>query len=179
MRTVASQTFGMVCKKIEQAHTRKPRLRILSSRAVQTARVSHKSLITHPSRDRSWSARLAMTTRLQLCFPPTALILSTSDFGPLDEPYIAMGVGDKPAVYNSPEFSRVHATTCRYLRLSIRGVENALNGFIEHGIELSIRLLSRQPFNQRAGKAGDHAMIFAQTIVCFFPRIAAGKRNHP
>jgi hypothetical protein len=178
MRTVASQTFGMVCKKIEQAHTRKPRLRILSSRAVQTARVSHKSLITHPSRDRSWSARLAMTTRLQLCFLPTALILSTSDFGPLDEPYIAMGVGDKPAVYNSREFSRVHATTCRY-RLSIRGVKNALNGFIEHGIELSIRLLSRQPFNQRAGKAGDHAMIFAQTIVCFFPRIAARKRNHP
>jgi hypothetical protein len=45
-----------------------------------------------------------MTTRLQLCFPPTALILSTSDFGPLDEPYIAMGVGDKPAVYNFREF---------------------------------------------------------------------------
>src|SRR5678815_4082891 len=78
--------------------------------------VSHKSLITHPSRDRSWSARLATTTRLQLCFPPTALILSTSDFGPLDEPYIAMGVGDKPAVYNSREFSRGHATTCQYLR---------------------------------------------------------------
>ena len=176
MRTVASQTFGMVCKKIEQPHTRKPRLRI---RAVQTARDLHKSLITHPSRDRSWSARLAMTTRLQLCFPPTALILSTSDFGPLDEPYIAMGVGAKPAVSNFREFSRVHTTTCRHLRLSIRGVENALNGFIEHSIELSIRLLSRQPFNQRAGKAGDHAMIFAQTIVCFFPRIAAGKRNHP
>src|SRR6266480_2025192 len=127
MRTVASQTFGMVCKKIEQEHTRKPRLRILSSRAVQTARVSHKSLITHLSRDRSWSARLATTTRLQLCFPPTALILSISDFGLLDEPYIAMGVGDKPAVHNFREFSRVHATTCRYLRLSIRGVENALN----------------------------------------------------
>jgi hypothetical protein len=179
MRTVASQTFGMVCKKIEQAHARNPRLRIVSSRAVQTTRVSHKSLITHPSRDRSWSAQLAMTTRLQLCFLPTALILSTSDFSPLDEPYIAMGVGDKPAVYNFREFCQVRATTCRYLRLSIRGVENALNGFIQHSIELSMRLLSRQPFNQGAGKAGDHAMIFAQTIVCFFPRIAAGKRNHP
>ena len=178
MRPVASQTFGMMCKKIEQAHTRKPRLRILSSRAVQTARVSHKSLITHPSRDRSWSARLAMTTCLQLCFPPTALILSGSDFGTLDKPYTAMGVGGKPTVSNFREFSRVHAT-CRYLRLSIRGVENALNGFIEHSIELSVRLLSRQPLNQRTGKAGDHAMIFAQTIVCFFPRIAAGKRNHP
>ena len=54
-------------------------------------------------------------------------------------------------------------------RLRIRCVENALNGFIEHGIELGVRLLSRQPFNQRPGKAGDHAMIFAQTIVCFFP----------
>ena len=54
-------------------------------------------------------------------------------------------------------------------RLAIRCVENALNGFIEHSIKLSVRLLSRQPFNQRAGKAGDHAMIFAQTIVCFFP----------
>ncbi len=46
-------------------------------------------------------------------------------------------------------------------RLAIRCVENALNGFIEHRIELSVRLLSRKPFNQRPGKAGDHAMIFA------------------
>src|SRR5207249_8900589 len=64
-------------------------------------------------------------------------------------------------------------------RLAIRCVENALNGFIEHSIELSVRLLSRKPFNQRPGKAGDHAMIFAQTIVCFFPRIASRERNHP
>src|SRR5438477_7373333 len=64
------------------------------------------------------------------------------------------------------------------LRLAIRCVENALNGFIEHSVELSVRLLSRQPFNQRPGKTGDHAMIFAQAIVCFFPRIAAGERNH-
>ncbi len=63
-------------------------------------------------------------------------------------------------------------------RLAIRCVENGLNGFIEHTIEFSVRLLSRQPFNQRPGKTGDHAMIFAQTIVCFFPRIAARERNH-
>jgi hypothetical protein len=53
-------------------------------------------------------------------------------------------------------------------RLAIRCTENALNGFIDYSIELSVRLLSRQPFNQRPGKAGDHAMIFTQTIVCFF-----------
>ena len=102
----------------------------------------------------------------------TALILSTSDFGPLDEPYIAMGVGDKPAVYNFREFSRVHATTCRYLRLSIRGVENALNGFIEHGVELRVGLLGREPFCQGPGKARDNAVIPAQAVIGFFSRIA-------
>src|SRR5437763_13721999 len=45
-------------------------------------------------------------------------------------------------------------------------------------MELSVRLLSRQPFDQRAGKACDDAMLFAQTIVCFFPGIAAGEGDH-
>ena len=39
------------------------------------------------------------------------------------------------------------AAACEYGRSGIRRVENALNGFVERSIELSVRLLSRQPFD--------------------------------
>src|SRR4029078_4816244 len=64
-------------------------------------------------------------------------------------------------------------------RLSFGCVENALDRFIKHGIEIGVGLLSAQPFNQRAGEARDHAMLFAQTIVCLVPGISAGERDHP
>src|SRR6476619_6005622 len=43
----------------------------------------------------------------------------------------------------------------RTLNSSIGRIKDALNEFIQHGIELSIRLLGRQPFYQRAGKTRD------------------------
>ena len=49
--------------------------------------------------------------------------------------------------------------------------EDALDGCIERGIELGIALLGRQPFDQRPREARHHAVILAQPLVCFFPRI--------
>src|SRR5690349_24897711 len=65
----------------------------------------------------------------------------------------------------------------RSLILSIGRIKDALNEFIQHGIELSIGLLGRQPFYQRPRKARDEAVISAQTVVGLFPRIAARERD--
>src|SRR4029077_14321982 len=56
---------------------------------------------------------------------------------------------------------------------------DTLNGLIQHGVELGIRLLGREPFCKSPRKAGDNAVIPAQAVVGFVPRIAARQRNHP
>ena len=61
----------------------------------------------------------------------------------------------------------------RPLILSIGRIKDALNEFIQHGVELSIGLLGRQPFDQRPRKTRDEAVISAQTVVGLFPLITA------
>src|SRR4029077_7214944 len=58
-------------------------------------------------------------------------------------------------------------------------LKDTLNGLIQHGVELSIGLLGREPFCKSPRKAGDDAVIPAQAVVGFFPRITARQRNHP
>src|SRR4029077_12863455 len=50
---------------------------------------------------------------------------------------------------------------------------DTLNGLIQHGVELSIGLLRREPFCKSPRKAGDNAVIPAQAVVGFFPRVTA------
>ena len=54
-----------------------------------------------------------------------------------------------------------------------------LNGRIQHGIELGIGLLGRQPLDQRPREARHDAVIPAQAVVGFCLRIAARQRDHP
>ena len=56
--------------------------------------------------------------------------------------------------------------------LGVGRFENTLNGFVQHGVELSIGLLGREPFCKRPREAGDNAVISAQAVVGFFSRIA-------
>src|SRR4029077_14952395 len=65
------------------------------------------------------------------------------------------------------------------VRLGVGRLKDTLNGSIQHGVELSIRLLGRQPFYQRPRKARHDAVIPAQAGVGFFPRITARQRNYP
>src|SRR5260370_5212760 len=49
--------------------------------------------------------------------------------------------------------------------LGVGRVEDTLNGFLQHRVELSNGLLGRQPFQQRPRKARHHAVISAQPVV--------------
>src|SRR6266581_2601463 len=78
-------------------------------------------------------------------------------------------------------FQPRHPITIRFSDmacLGVRRLEDTLNGSIQQGVELSIGLLSRQPFYQRPRKARHDAVIPAQAVVSFFPRITARQRNH-
>ena len=57
--------------------------------------------------------------------------------------------------------------------LRVGRVEDALNGFIEHGVELRVGLLGREPFRKGPRKARDDALIAAQAVIGFFSGIAA------
>ena len=59
-----------------------------------------------------------------------------------------------------------------------RGLEDALNGGVEHRVVLVIGLLHRQPFDERARETRDDAVISPQALVAFSLRIAAGERHH-
>src|SRR5215831_8231788 len=52
-------------------------------------------------------------------------------------------------------------------------LKDTLNEFIQHGVELSIGLLGQQPLYQRSRKTRHDAVIPAQTVVGFFPRVTA------
>ena len=52
-------------------------------------------------------------------------------------------------------------------------LKDTLNGRIQHGVVFGIGLLGREPLDQRPRKAGHDAVIPAQAIVGFFPRIPA------
>src|SRR4029077_9250927 len=58
-------------------------------------------------------------------------------------------------------------------------LKDTLNGLIQHGVELSIGLLGREPFCKGPRKTRDNAVIPAQAVVGFFSRITARQRNHP
>src|SRR5262245_10327205 len=60
-----------------------------------------------------------------------------------------------------------------------RRVVDPLNGCIEHGVVLDIRLLRGQPFDERPRKARDDAVIPSQPLVAFFLRIAARQCDQP
>src|SRR5215475_5609816 len=64
-------------------------------------------------------------------------------------------------------------------QLGVRRVEDTLNGFLQHSVELSIGLLGGQPFDQRPRKARHHTVISAQPIVGVLLRITTRQRNHP
>src|SRR4030095_5528189 len=57
--------------------------------------------------------------------------------------------------------------------------KDTLNGSIQQGVELGIRLPGRQLFYQGPRKARHDAVIPAQAFVGFFARIATRQRNHP
>src|SRR4030095_10879756 len=55
----------------------------------------------------------------------------------------------------------------------VGGVENILDGFVQHRGELSIGWLGRHSFQWRPRKTRDHAVIFAQAVIGVFLRITA------
>src|SRR5262245_17854804 len=57
--------------------------------------------------------------------------------------------------------------------LGVGRLKDTLNRSIQHGVELIVGLLGRQPFEQRPRKARHDAVIPAQTVVGFCPRITA------
>ena len=59
------------------------------------------------------------------------------------------------------------------------GLKDALNGCIQQGVELGIGLLGRQSLDQRPREARDDAVIPAQALVGFFPRITTRECKHP
>ena len=69
-------------------------------------------------------------------------------------------------------------TPCPQLLRAGRLVD-PLNGRIQHGIELGIGLLGRQPLDQRPREARHDAVIPAQAVVGFCLHIAARQRDHP
>jgi hypothetical protein len=63
-------------------------------------------------------------------------------------------VVEKPEI---PERAALNFSFC----LRVGRVEDALNGFIEHGVELRVGLLGREPFRKGPRKARDDALIAA------------------
>src|SRR5215510_13155319 len=57
--------------------------------------------------------------------------------------------------------------------LGLGRFKDTLNRCIQHGVELGIGLLGRKPFYQRPRKARHDAVIPAEPLVGFFPRITA------
>src|SRR5262245_24582519 len=68
---------------------------------------------------------------------------------------------------------------CGHRLLGVGRLKDTLNGSIQHGVELGIGLLGRQPLYQRPRKARHDAVIPSEPLVGFFPRITARQRNHP
>src|SRR5262244_2525478 len=64
-------------------------------------------------------------------------------------------------------------------RLRDGGLEDALDRRIQQGVVLSVGLLGRQPFDQRARKTRDDSVIPSQAPVAFVPRIATRQGNDP
>src|SRR4030095_5437628 len=60
----------------------------------------------------------------------------------------------------------------------VRRLEDALNRFMQLRVELSFGLPGGEPFCKSSREARDNAMISAQAVVSFIPRITAGQRNH-
>src|SRR5690348_11362932 len=65
------------------------------------------------------------------------------------------------------------------LLLNRRGLKDALDRGIQHGVEFTIRLLGRQSLEQCPRKARDDARVFSQACVSFFPRIPTRERQNP
>src|SRR5437870_1927965 len=63
--------------------------------------------------------------------------------------------------------------------LGVGRLKDTLSVCIQQGVELSIGLPGRQALYQRPRKARHDAVIPAQAVVGFFPRITARQRNHP
>ena len=80
---------------------------------------------------------------------------------------VTFQVGDCPRA----EIETGQAAGARSRSLRIRRIENTLDVFIQHGVELSIGLLGREPFDERARETRDETVISAQTVVGLFPRV--------
>src|SRR5215831_15468898 len=70
-------------------------------------------------------------------------------------------------------------TSLSMAALSVGLVKDTLNEFIQRGVELSLGLLSRQPFYEGTRKTRHNAVIPAQAGVGFFPPIPARERDDP
>src|SRR5262249_30089407 len=78
-------------------------------------------------------------------------------------------LGTNRSLLERTQRNRIRIMAC----LCVGRFKDTLNGSIQHGIELSIGLLGRQPFYQRPRKARHDAVIPAEPLVGFFPRVTA------
>src|SRR5258705_13913686 len=69
--------------------------------------------------------------------------------------------------------------TASFTASRVGRLKDAVNGCIEHRVELSIGLLGRQPLDQGPGKARHHAVIPPQALVAFLSCIPARQCHHP
>ena len=63
--------------------------------------------------------------------------------------------------------------------LGVGRLKDTLHVGIQPGVERRIGLLGHQPLDQRPRKARHDAVIPAQAVVGFFPRIPTRQRHHP
>src|SRR6478735_6510683 len=63
-------------------------------------------------------------------------------------------------------------------RSGVGGVEDALDRRVEHGVELGVALLGREPLGERTREARDHPVVARQARVGLVTRVAAGERDH-
>jgi hypothetical protein len=95
--------------------------------------------------------------------------LRCNSFNGADAPNVFMPIMRPRFPMEIPERAALNFSFC----LRVGRVEDALNGFIQHGVELRIGLLSREPFRKGPRKARDDALIAAQAVIGFFSGIAA------
>src|SRR5882672_974634 len=69
--------------------------------------------------------------------------------------------------------------TASFTASRVGRLKDAVNGCIEHRLELSIGLPDRQPLDQRPGKARHDAVIPPQALVAFLSCISARQGHHP